>query len=192
MIFGSHNSWSYLKPKKWWMRAIAFTAKCQRVDILSQYILYGVRCFDLRVRFDSNGKLVIAHGLVEYDITQEKLLKQLNVLNHSGGVYIRVLHEVRNDSQHTLESVISFKNFCDFLCEEYQNIIFWGGGTAYNKDQDYVFKHNFSCEGRYASACPPKLLDDWIPILYAKMNNSIGKHLPTDSDVLMVDFVDID
>ena len=51
MILGSHNSWSYLPPKHWWMWPIHFMAKCQRVDIREQYEKYGVRCFDLRVRW---------------------------------------------------------------------------------------------------------------------------------------------
>lgn len=29
MILGSHNSWSYLPVRKWWMRPIAFMARCQ-------------------------------------------------------------------------------------------------------------------------------------------------------------------
>lgn len=192
MIFGSHNSWTYLKPKKWWMKAIAFTAKCQRVDITTQYTQYGVRCFDLRIKFDSKGKLLVAHGLVEYEITEGELFKQLKELNNREGVCIRVIHEVRNDSQHTFESVLSFKNFCEYICEEYPNIIFFGGGTAYNNDVDYEFKHSYTCDGRHASVCHPKLIDDWIPILYAKINNAVGKYLPTDKDILMVDFVDID
>ena len=47
MILGSHNSWTYLSPKKWWMKALAFTAKCQKYDIktakkhLEKFEIYG-------------------------------------------------------------------------------------------------------------------------------------------------------
>ena len=43
MILGSHNSWSYLPPKHWWMWPFHFMAKCQRVDIREQYEKYGVK-----------------------------------------------------------------------------------------------------------------------------------------------------
>nr|DAH01868.1 MAG TPA: hypothetical protein [Crassvirales sp.] len=29
MKLGTHNSMSYLKPKRWWMRPFHFIAKCQ-------------------------------------------------------------------------------------------------------------------------------------------------------------------
>jgi len=48
MILGSHNSWSYLPPKKWYMKPFRFTAQCQDWDIKTQYE-HGVRCFDLRL-----------------------------------------------------------------------------------------------------------------------------------------------
>ena len=41
MIIGSHNSWSYLPPKHWWMRPFAFMARCQSCDIQAQYEKYG-------------------------------------------------------------------------------------------------------------------------------------------------------
>ena len=77
MILGSHNSWSYLPPRRWWMRPIAFMAKCQRVDIRTQYERYGVRCFDLRVRFNKYGLGIVAHGIVEYCFTASKIYEDL-------------------------------------------------------------------------------------------------------------------
>ena len=58
MILGSHNSWSYLPVKQWYFTPFAFTARCQSIDIRTQYEKYGVRCFDLRVRFDKNTGIV--------------------------------------------------------------------------------------------------------------------------------------
>ena len=52
MILGSHNSWSYLTPRKWWMKLFRFVAQCQDYDIKTQYEQFGVRCFDLRLKFD--------------------------------------------------------------------------------------------------------------------------------------------
>ena len=33
------------------MRPFSFTCKCQSKDIVTQYEKYGVRCFDLRLRY---------------------------------------------------------------------------------------------------------------------------------------------
>ena len=65
MILGSHNSWSYLTPIKILHKLIAFTARCQRVDIKTQYEKYGVRCFDLRIRFINNVPCVV-HNFIVY------------------------------------------------------------------------------------------------------------------------------
>ena len=81
MILGSHNSWSYLPPKHWWMWSFHFMAKCQRVDIREQYEKYGVRCFDLRVRWKKWEMEVSSLGLCT-------LLK--NKLNWESGKSYRV------------------------------------------------------------------------------------------------------
>ena len=54
MVLGSHNAWSYLPARKWWMKMLAFTAKCQKYDIQTQYEKYNSRCFDLRLTFDDD------------------------------------------------------------------------------------------------------------------------------------------
>ena len=73
-ILGSHNSWSYLPVRKWWMKPLTFAAKCQDLNIKDQYNIYNVRCFDLRIRFDENDGLIVAHGIIEYDINIIELL----------------------------------------------------------------------------------------------------------------------
>lgn len=52
-ILGAHNANTYLRPRKWWMRLINFTSKCQKLDIEEQFE-HGVRYFDLRIRYDKN------------------------------------------------------------------------------------------------------------------------------------------
>ena len=66
MILGSHNSWSYLTPRKWWMKLFRFVAQCQDYDIKTQYEQFGVRCFDLRLKFDVEGHTMVAHGLCNF------------------------------------------------------------------------------------------------------------------------------
>ena len=190
MILGSHNSWSYLKARKWWMKLIAFTAKCQDDEIGKQYATDGVRCFDLRVRFDGS-KIIVAHGIIEYDITEDKLYKDLEWLDGCEDVYVRVLHEARNKKQYTTENVNSFKDFCSYLEKRYKNIKFWCGKNLYNWTNDYTFGYDPSCEEKYASVCPPKLIDDWYPRWFASRNNHEILEEGTDKDILLIDFVNI-
>lgn len=189
MMLGSHNSWSYLTPKKWWMKLFSFTAKCQDLSIIEQYDL-GVRCFDLRVRFDKDCELKVCHGLFEYDITEKLLYQDLYWLDCKKDVYVRVLHEVRNKKQYTSYSINRFIHYCAYISNEFKNIKFWCGRNLYNWNIDYnLFNYFPTCEEKYSSVCKPKLIDDWYPRLFAKLNNKKILEEGTNKDILLIDFV---
>lgn len=191
-ILGSHNSWSYLKPRKWWMRLIAFTARCQSATIIEQYTLHDVRCFDLRLRWDKKGNMILAHGIVEYKYTEEMLMNDLTFLNARGDCCVRVLHEVRNEKQRTGISFLSFRKFCRLIIQEFPNIHFWCGRNLWNWSYDYYFDSpEPTCTEKYSSVCPPKYLDDWFPWLYARLNNEKILQQGTEDDILLIDFVNI-
>lgn len=61
-MIGSHNTMTYLQPKKWWQKLIRFTARCQDKDIIEQYNR-GARVFDIRINYDD---FTYSHGLVDY------------------------------------------------------------------------------------------------------------------------------
>lgn len=189
MILGSHNSWSYLPVQKWWMKPIAFMARCQSVDIRKQYEL-GVRCFDLRIRADKDGALQVAHGCVVYDIGLFALMSQMLWLNRRKDVVVRILHEVRNGRQYSEKARMLFADTCNFFVKEYQNIRFVCGRNLYNWEKDYDFGDEPSCEERYSSVCPPKLLA-WWPWLYARLHNKKIREQGTDKEILLIDYVDI-
>lgn len=188
MGLASHNSWSYLPPKKWWMRVLGFTSKCQDVDIDEQYEKYGVRCFDLRLKF-KNGEPIVVHNKIEYDITEEQLWDILRWLDHKGDVAIRVLLDIRNKKDYTQEQRDKFVSTCTKYEKTFPNIKFWGGKNIYNEMAEYVFKYKPSCEGRYASVRPPYLIDDLYPRAYAKKYNKKMIEKGTNKDWLMLDFV---
>lgn len=188
MIIGSHNSWTYLKPKRWWMKLISFTARCQDFNIINQYYNLGVKCFDLRVRFKNNN-LIVAHGIIEYNISKEELLSNLEWMNKFDNIYVRIIHEARNKKQYTEESVKEFIKFCSELETKFKNIKFWCGKNLYNWTNDYTFNYNPSCEEKYASVCSPKIIDDWYPRWFAKKNNKKIIKEGTDKDILLIDFV---
>ena len=189
MIIGSHNSWTYNRPKKWWMKLISFTAKCQSLNIEEQYNL-GVRCFDLRLKFDNDGSAKIYHGIIEYDYTSLQLLKDLAWLNlRDDIVYIRILHEVRTKNEYTDKS----KNYFIYHIEQFKkyfpNLKFWCGRNLYNWRKDYNFGDDPTCEEKYASVCNPKI-DDLCPWIYARINNKKIVKEGTDKDILLIDFVE--
>lgn len=191
-ILGSHNSWSYLPPRKWWMKPFAFMARCQKANIRAQYERYGVRCFDLRIRFDALNRSVIAHGVIEYGFTAGSgLYAELHRFNEAGDVMVRVLHEVRSKGPYTEEHVRLFRAFCESVAQRYPNIRFWCGRNLYNWEKDYDFGEDPSCEERYASVSRPRMLDDWWPWLFARLRNRAVLQAGTDKDVLLMDFVNI-
>lgn len=192
MVIGSHNSWSYLPPRRWWMRPVAFMARCQRVDIRTQYEKYGVRCFDLRVRFDRYGLGVVAHGAVEYCHTASRIYEDLAWLDARGGCFVRVLHEVRSARQYRRHAEGLFRAFCARIESSYPHLRFWCGRNLFSWGLDYEFvSPDPTCEERYASVCPPRKIDDWWPWLFARRKNRDILEAGTRKDILLIDFVDI-
>ena len=192
MIYGSHNSWSFLKPKHWWLRPFAFTARCQNIDIEKQYLLYDVRCFDLIINFDKKGELYICHGPLRYKYTEDDLIKDLTFLNNrTEQCYIRILYDVRTKNGYTEEEAQLFRDKCKEYEEMFPRLTFWCGRNIVNWTVEYDFSYKPKCIEKYSSVCPPKYLDDWYPWIYAKINNKKIKQMKLDADILLFDFVNI-
>lgn len=190
MYIGSHNSWSYLPAKHWWMRPFSFMAKCQSADIKTQYGKYNVMCFDLRIRFGKNGKFLVSHGYVDYQICYSELMEDLKWLD-SRGCYVRVIHEVRTKKNYTQENIENFRTECERLVKMFPNIGFWCGRNLYNWKQDYSFPEEVSCYERYGSVSKLKYLIGWWPWLYAKIYNRKIMEQGTFHDILLIDYVNI-
>lgn len=191
MILGSHNSWSYITPKKWYQRLFNFISKCQDLNIKEQY-KQGVRCFDLRVRFNKKGKLIVAHGFTEYPIDKFKLINDIRWLNSKKDCFIRVIHEVRFKWQYTQVSKTKFQEFCSQIESKYSNIKYWGGRNLYNWEVDYMFHDNPECKELYSSVCPPYLIDDLYPRHYAAQHNRVNIQKYKDRNlILLIDFINL-
>lgn len=191
MILGSHNSWSYLPVKQWYLKPLAFTARCQSENIITQYEWYGVRCFDLRIRFTPTEGIILAHNVIEYKYDYFKLIDDLIYLNSKNDCYVRILHEARNKHQYTNFSKTTFVEFCNHVVSSFTNINFFGGRNLYDSNVDYNFIKNYSCDGGYSSAKTPKIIDDWFPFIYAKLNNRKIIEKGTTKDILLMDFVNL-
>ena len=196
MVLGSHNAWTFLRPKKWWMRLLAFTARCQRYDIFNQCLVYNSRCFDLRVRFNDDYTPVVAHGIIEYDIDKKKLLDTLDWLNDFSTkehpVYIRVINEIRSYRNYRTEEVEKFVEFCQYIEARFTRLVFFCGMNLLPEPSiDYDFHTSVTCEELYASVRKPRILDDWWPWWYARFHNKKNIEKGTNQQVLLIDFVDI-
>ena len=191
MVLGSHNSWSSLRVRQWWLRALAWMARCQRHSVYVQYRYYGVRCFDLRVRFTDAGRLQVAHGLAVYDIDEDGLAADLDFLNEQGDVMVRVLHEVRSLSAHTPVARSRFRRWCSRAEARWPGIRWWCGRNLVDWTIDYGFGDEPSCEELYGSVCRWKWLVGWWPWLYARVMNGRNRRRGTHCEVLLIDYVDI-
>ena len=95
-ILGAHNANTYMRPRKWWMKLINFTSKCQKLPIKKQFE-YGVRYFDFRIRYDKELELFLnCHGLVEYTTPANQTVSLLSILasvKETETIYIRFVYD---------------------------------------------------------------------------------------------------
>lgn len=100
-MLGSHNSATYLNPRKWWMKPFSWMAKCQNNTILNQIIL-GATVFDFRIRLKGYidpdnliNNVRIVHGLVEYgdNYTFKSILDTLNSCNDNKSLYAIIVYD---------------------------------------------------------------------------------------------------
>lgn len=184
MILGSHNSMTYLKPKKWYLYPFQFMARCQSKSIEEQYEKYGVRLFDIRISYNKNKEIEFRHGLMAYKGCVHSIFKWLNSQKES--VKVRLLLEVSKEDKEKEEL---FKQDCGTFQKLYPNIQFYGGVRKFDWKCLYDFNPEpFTVTEIYSSYQLPKL-DDLFPYLYAKRHNEKAKLL--NVDYLMIDFVQI-
>lgn len=204
MNIGTHNSLTYLTPKKWWQKLIGFTAKCQAVDYKKQYEL-GARVFDVRLWYDDDLKMEIRHGRIAYKIGYTVFFNMLEFLEEKGDCYVRILCEedsfAKNDPI-VIDKEKCFIEDCRYIESMYDNIKFFGGNRKYDWKVLYNFKNKDipTLVDRYSSTTSLfknnkkwlAVLDDLCPILYAKLKNKtlIKEHNDKDG-YLFIDFINI-
>lgn len=191
----SHNTMSYLSPRKWYFKPLAFTAQCQSKTIQEQYEKYGVRLFDLRFRFNKKGEIHFAHGAVEYTGNRAFIFSILEYLNSLKDITVIVRYENKEG-----EFEEEFKEWCNYLETTFTNVKWAGGTNKWKGKLVYKFKNPFpSVEDKYSSCNvnePGKpvtgtIVDDLCPIWYAKKNNTLNLAKGTNKKYLMIDFVEI-
>lgn len=178
-MIGSHNTMTYLPPRRKWLWWLKWIAQCQSKDYREQWE-HGARAFDLRIFFNNDG-VEYRHGLISYDA--DNLIEFLDFCNRNGAI-VRVLFEERNWVHLKLRSKIhdyknDFKAFCKDIDSNYPNITFYGGWNTSTHEQIYKFGNSVIDRQCYTSFTPFA----WIYALF---------HRKHDSDVVMCyDFIEI-
>lgn len=186
-MLGSHNTMTYLPVRKWWMKLISWTAKCQEVDVIEQYNC-GARWFDLRIRF-KHGKPIFAHGLIEYKGDVTEVLNTLNNLSTKEDfIYVRILLEL---NEQDLLQEMKFCAHCKRWENEFSNLKFTGGEAKYDWAKKVEFK-NKECptliECYSSMPSDSTKLNDIFPKKWAKKYNKEAKQRYTN---VILDFVNI-
>lgn len=203
MIIGSHNSLSYAKTKKWYMKPFAWMARCQKVDLHDQFYKYGVRYFDVRIDYKKDGTRVFKHGSAIWDLKVWEVIPTLNKMANTVNepVYVRVILENNFKSHDQAFKDKEFIEDCAWFKDTYENLIFVGGRRKYDWERLYDFKTKEpTLDDKYSSTTHPfggdkksifAKIDDFWPWFYAKTHNKKHYKEGTKEDVLFLDFVNI-
>lgn len=203
MIIGSHNSMSYCKAKRWYLRPFTWMARCQKVDLHKQFYTYGIRYFDLRIHFKDSGFPEFRHGEMAWKAMVYPTIYMLDQYAETveEPVYVRIILEQNYKSSDQVFQDAKFKEFCKDVQKTYDKLIFVGGRRKYDWEQLFDFHtEEPTLDDQYSSTTNPfggkknsiwAKVDDLWPWLYAKMHNKDNYKKGTDKDVLFLDFVNI-
>lgn len=190
MEIGTHNSMTYLKPKKWYLYPFRFIAKCQSLPIEDQY-RRGVRLFDIRISYDKDNNPEFRHGSMAFKGDIYKILNYLN--NQKDSIKIRIILEEKKESftKETLfiKDIVYFK-------ERFKNLTFYEGRRKFDwrkivdlPDLEVI---------QLVSSMQGNKIDDIWPWLYAKINNKKNLELYSedykyivDHTPILLDFIEI-
>lgn len=201
-MIGSHNSMSYLPVRQWYLKPFSWMARCQSKTLSEQFYTYGVRLFDIRIRFDKDGEIVYAHGPIEFSgKTMVFYLYDLDTWANDSNetVYCRIILESNGPMKDQARQEALFVNECKCLQDFYSHITFFGGNRKYDWKEIYHFNTNIDLVDKYSSTTNIfggskdswiAKLDDLWPWLYAKLNNKKNK-AKYANDNLLIDFVNI-
>ena len=187
----THNTWSFLPVRQWWLRPFAWIGRCQGVTDSEQYFTDNVSGFDLRVRFDDNGTPHFCHGLLEYRGDVRATLTGLNELVDLPFT-VRVLLEttpfMSMEARKDQEELFYF--FCHRIENDFLNLTFWGGWPRDRWGQKiYEFtQQNLDIEEHHGSVSGNKLNCLWLK-RWAKKNNAAAI-TGCKKEFCMIDFIE--
>lgn len=113
---GSHNSFSYLPIRRWYMKWTRPWARCQSKTIAEQ-LAVGVRHFDMRVRFNKDGSVRLVHNSIEFK--QHNLDDSLYLINDYK-CHMRLVLDIRNRVDASQEKM--FFEYVKMIQKKYPDI----------------------------------------------------------------------
>lgn len=179
IVYGSHNTMTYLPIKNWWLFPGLLIAKCQKRDYIEQFNR-GARVFDLRVYYNTKTyQWEFAHGLIDFK-SKEMLslvvwhLAQLKKTTQDD-VYVRIILE-----KWTSESQCRyFSEMCAAYELKYPKLKFIGGNRKGDWKKLYTFKTDVpdSLNNQWVSsmAGDARWYEKAFPFLYACRMNKKNK-----------------
>lgn len=188
MKLGTHNSMSYLPPKRWYMCPFRFIARCQSQPIDKQYSL-GARMFDLRISFDDKGNPEFRHGAMAYKGIVEEYLQYLN--SKDIPLYVRVILENSRYTKDKSKQSELFVQFCTRLEKTYPNLKFFCGRRKFDWNLVYKFSTDDPQITQLISSMTWKIWDDWFPWLYARFMNKKNIANFSKDEWVLIDFIEI-
>lgn len=140
MQTGSNNSFSYLNHDGWWNILTKWFNQYQTKDYKKQYLIYGIRTFDIGLAVNKQGRLVLRYDGNTYNFTH--LYEAFDYFNKQGDVRVNVFldesfEERMNDNND--EIIRKFKEFCHNIEFMFPDIIFYGGYRKFDMKQIYTF-----------------------------------------------------
>ncbi len=168
---------TYLHPKHWWMWLLWPAARCQGKSWQEQ-VVSGVQSFDLRVFWDSSGKLEYRHGAVSFPADNfEEFMEYCSRESATVRLFFedRGLWYLKGLSK---SGETRFKKFCEELTQRYPRVKFYGGRNTRTWEVLYDFGPGPTVEDYYSSATGLfgdtgilRVIDDIFPWLYSWLKN---------------------
>ena len=184
-MLASHNTMSYLKPSKWYLRPFTFISKCQDKNIVEQYIL-GIRMFDIRVRYDKHSNLIFAHGLMSFKgPTVDEIL---NIINSLKDCSVRLIFEEYKYNKNTNNHTKLFIKDATYFINKYKNINFFEFKRKYDWEQLINTNYNPKYIQKVASMTT-NILNSICPKIYAIFNNKKIVSNISINEYTFIDFV---
>lgn len=206
IVYGSHNTMTYLPIKNWWMFPGLLIARCQNHSIEEQFNR-GARVFDLRVYLNKKSKQwEFAHGLINfksyYDIC--KVIRNinkftgLNSLSQENGhwfyneqirdIYVRIILEKWSSESECRQ----FSKMCKTFEICYPELKFIGGNRKGDWKKLYTFKNDVpdSLNNQWVSSMAEdaRWYEKVFPFLYALRMNKKNR-LRMKEKLNLFDFV---
>lgn len=179
IVYGSHNTMTYLPIKNWWLFPGLLIAKCQKRDYIEQFNR-GARVFDLRVYYNTKTyRWEFAHGLINFKSkeTLSRIVWHLAQLKKTtqDDVYVRIILE-----KWTSESQCRyFSDMCAAYELKYPKLKFIGGNRKGDWNKLYTFKTDVpdSLNNQWVSSMAEdaRWYEKAFPFLYALRMNKKNK-----------------